>query len=74
MSLPPIEPRNESFLKTIRAADEFIQLLKASRRLSFQEIDQIAARHATSTAGILAQAELDPDCVIDYQAAEVVCR
>ena len=70
--LPP-ESSDEWVGKNVEAMFEFINRLHEAKYMTFAELDEIAIRHGTVTAAMLAHAEQSADCVIDYAESLIKC-
>jgi hypothetical protein len=71
--LPPPEASNTWLTKRSRALMEFATRLKNEKSMTFTEADEIAVRHDTVTADLLAYAEGSLNCVIDYSEGMIIC-
>ncbi len=73
MTIPPPESSGESIANNARAVTEVLGILKQEGLITLAAVDLIAQGHNTSTALILAEAEIDTGCTIDYSRGVITC-
>lgn len=71
--LPPQDENLQAFHRILDAVSEFQSTLKTRRVLSLAEVNSIAKKHGVNGGSLLSQADLDPDCRVDYAKGEVRC-
>ena len=74
MTIPPLDDGLKHFHRLLDARDELSSTLTVRHTLSFAEVEQIATRHAVSSAQLLQGVELDTICEIDYAKREIKCQ